>query len=350
MLAVVFFHSGATWFQGGFLGVDVFFVLSGFLITSQLMAEQRQYGTIALKRFFLRRVVRLQPALLVLFAGYLIAWTIGCIPATGSTVAKEIFVATFGIANWARAYEIWMPDYLGHTWSLAIEEQFYLIWAIFLAKWWGSDREVTQATFVIAVALSVVSIAAMYIVFVSGSTASRAYNGLDSRAFALLLGAALAAHCTGRMHPSDRLLLANNVNQTNRSFKWVLVAAFSSIFALFYFARWTVPIMYPLGYFLISVLTMVVIWGVVASKATNMTFLLENRLLVYVGQVSYGYYLWHYPVLRIAADKAADLDISVVGSQIWGVVVSFLFAVVSYHFVEQPVSRAFKRSCLSQSI
>ena len=349
VIAVVLFHAGATWLQGGFLGVDVFFVLSGFLITSQLLAEQSTFGRIALKGFFYRRAVRLQPALWTLLVGYLCLWFVGWVPATGAVAMREVFIAAVGFANWARAFDFWMPDYLGHMWSLAIEEQFYLIWAIFLAKWWGSDREITRATFVMAAVICVASIAAMYIVFTSGSTASRAYNGLDTRAFALLLGATLAAHFAGRFPPTKRLALASNAVQTHWCFQWAPMAAFSSIVALFYFARWTAHVMYPWGYLLIAVLTTVVIWQVVAAKTTNMKCLLENRVIVYVGKVSYGYYLWHYPILRIAAHKAADFGISVVASQIWGVVVSFLFALASYHLVEQPVRRAYKRSRLSQS-
>lgn len=343
VLAVVVFHAGATWLQGGFLGVDVFFVLSGFLITGQLLAEQRNFGRISLGRFFVRRAVRLQPALYVLLTGYLFAWAMGWVPASALSAAREVFVAAVGLANWARAYEVWMPDFLGHTWSLAIEEQFYLIWAFFLAWYWGGRREVDRQTFAISLVFSVASIATMYFVHINGVSASRAYNGLDTRAFALLLGAALAGYCSVPACQNQNSNLKNPPN-----FKWALVIALCSIAGLFYFARWTVSIMYPWGYLLTALLTGVVIWRVVSDEQTSAKWFLEQSWLVYVGKVSYGYYLWHSPILRVAGYKAADLGISHITSQIFGVFLSFLIALASYYLVEIPVRRAYMRSRLHQ--
>ena len=128
VLAVMLFHAQVPQVRGGFLGVDIFFVLSGFLITSQLLREVHIAGRIRWGRFFIRRLIRLQPALLVLLLVYILGWAAGWVPSPGITVARDVGTVLLAMAHWARAFDWHPPDYLGHAWSLGIEEQFYLLW------------------------------------------------------------------------------------------------------------------------------------------------------------------------------------------------------------------------------
>ena len=192
VLAVMLFHAQVPQVKGGFAGVDVFFVLSGFLITTQLLHELQSVGRIHWGRFFMRRLVRLQPALLVLLLVYTLGWVFGWIPGPGSTLIRDVVTVLLAMTHWARALDWHPPDYLGHTWSLGIEEQFYLMWALLLATMGGyASRGWSVLTMALAGALA--SMLWMLWLHTTGAGPVRLYNGLDTRAMALLSGCALAS-------------------------------------------------------------------------------------------------------------------------------------------------------------
>jgi peptidoglycan/LPS O-acetylase OafA/YrhL len=200
---VVVYHLNRLWLPGGYLGVDLFFVLSGYLITTLLVTEQTRTGAINLLGFWSRRVRRLLPALLLLLLALSIEiWLSGDQLAAAS--ARGDFLATlFYFANWhfISSDQSYFTQYVAvspvrHTWSLAIEEQFYIGWPLVVAL--VVRRGGLRALASVALVLSLASMAAMWLVYDASSDPSRAYYGTDTRIFEILFGAVLAVVLTSR--------------------------------------------------------------------------------------------------------------------------------------------------------
>src|SRR5688572_5742181 len=205
VIVVLLFHGGVSWAKGGFLGVDAFFVLSGLLITSLLLDESRRTGAVDLARFWSRRARRLLPALLLVVAA---AALYGAVLAPRGSLAglrRDAIATLFYVANWryiqagADYFEATAaPSVLRHTWSLAIEEQFYLVWPLVV---WGLARLRTAlhvSVGVVAAVGTLLSAAAMWLLFEPGGGGeSRAYFGTDTRVQVVLTGAVLAAVLAG---------------------------------------------------------------------------------------------------------------------------------------------------------
>ena len=195
VLAVLAYHAGFAQAQGGFLGVEVFFVISGYLITTLLLAEHRRTGRIDPIRFWLRRARRLLPALFLLLAGTL-AFAVVVVPQEIARLRPDALAALAYVTNWhliARDQSyfetIGRPSLFMHLWSLAIEEQFYLLWPLTLAVLLGAGRRAGLAITVVGALGSAVWMA---VLFQPGGDPSRMYYGTDTRLTGLLLGAALA--------------------------------------------------------------------------------------------------------------------------------------------------------------
>ena len=199
--AVVLFHAGAGGLAGGFLGVDTFFVLSGFLITSLLVAEHRVRGRIDLRRFWIRRVRRLLPALLAVLLATVVAGHFLLDSDANTLLRTDAYTALGYVANWRMIFRgtgyvaaTAAPSPLQHTWSLGIEEQFYLIWPLLvigLTRWMAACR--TRTALIVLCAIGAVASSLLYGYFFRPDDIAPAYCGPDTRAQALLIGAALAA-------------------------------------------------------------------------------------------------------------------------------------------------------------
>ncbi|HEY0485900.1 MAG TPA: acyltransferase, partial [Mycobacteriales bacterium] len=197
VVAVLLFHGGVAAARGGFLGVDAFFVLSGYLITSLLLAEHARTGTIALTAFWGRRARRLLPALLVLVAFTAVAGHATLAPDELARLRGDALAALLYVANWRMIAHgtgyfdtTAAPSLLQHTWSLAIEEQFYLLWPLVLLLVLGGRRRPLPALCLAGIGLSAVAAA---VLGAPGHDVGRAYYGTDTRAASLLIGALLAA-------------------------------------------------------------------------------------------------------------------------------------------------------------
>jgi peptidoglycan/LPS O-acetylase OafA/YrhL len=208
VIAVFAYHAELGWARAGFLGVDVFFVLSGYLITALLLAERRREGRIDLRRFWARRARRLLPAVVVLLAAVAVAVPL-LAPDQAARIRADLVAALAYVSNWwlivgEQSYfeAAGRPPLLQHLWSLAVEEQFYLLWppVLALAVRRRSSRRLVKPLLAAAVASAVV----MALLFQPYSDPSRVYYGTDTRAVALLLGAALAA-ATTRWQLVDRV-------------------------------------------------------------------------------------------------------------------------------------------------
>jgi peptidoglycan/LPS O-acetylase OafA/YrhL len=333
--AVLLFHGGHL--TGGFLGVDLFFVLSGFLITSLLLGEGRG-GHIDLARFWARRARRLLPALALLLGAVALYAVLFAAPDELSNIRADGLATTFYVANWrsvVATQSYWdlfaRPSPLAHAWSLAIEEQFYVIWPLVCAgivAWRSRRRDPAPAVLAVASALVLGSLVAMIVLYHPGDT-NRAYFGTDTRSASILVGAALAALLTWRGRP-----------MTQRGWRMLQVMSFAGVAVLA--VAWTrvdgtSSTVYRGGFFVCALAAAAIIATITDPRPGLVRRVLAYPPLVGLGIISYGVYLWHWPIYLV-------LDPTRVRLSGWPllairVAVTLAVAVVSYAFVEQPIRR-----------
>jgi len=360
VLAVMAFHN-FSWLPGGFYGVDAFFVLSGYLITSLLVSEWRGSGTVRLGRFWAGRARRLLPALFVLVAGVgLIAalWpsAFGPVDLLPGAIATVFYSANWYFIGAHASYftALGPPSPLLHTWSLAIEEQFYLVWPLVVLavlgtgrqrwrRWWRRDSAAGPGVgmspvgrarrlewlFVLASVGAAASALLMAVLAPTGGATTRAYYGTDTRAQALLVGAALAtafARWGGARKPGGRRLLAGVacVGALGTMASWWLISYTSSL-------------AFHGGFLLVSLAAAALIAGVVQAPRGPVAVGLSWAPLRALGRISYGVYLWYWPVLLVMTGVRMHAD----GWLLFGerVAVTVGLAAISYRFVEMPVRR-----------
>lgn len=346
VIAVMLFHAQWPGAQGGFIGVDVFFVLSGFLITTQLLDELNRTGRVRWQAFFMRRAVRLQPALLILLAAYALAANGGLLPPSAARAwLSDIGVVALALTHWTRAFNWHAPDYLGHTWSLGIEEQFYMLWALTMvlsARAHLSKRRMEW----LATGAMLTSAGWMALLYTDGASASRMYNGLDTRAAALLAGCTLALvleRCTPALLYS-RLVPSPIAPTVAKCWRRIGIAALLLLTAGAGTLDWKHPGMFLVGYTLVASLTAGLIASIVIAPTEGCASMLSHPLLVTVGRWSYGLYLWHYPIYRIAEDHGAQHGIGLGTCMAVGSALTVAVAASSYYLVESPLRRRFKHS------
>ncbi|HEY2793854.1 MAG TPA: acyltransferase family protein [Micromonosporaceae bacterium] len=339
--SVVLFHAGVSGINGGFLGVDTFFVLSGFLITSLLLAESVRNGRISLKTFWFRRARRLMPALLAMLLATVVAGHY-LLDSDDLKLLRADGLAALGyIANWRM---IWRgtgyvaatatPSPLQHTWSLGIEEQFYLLWPLIIAglvAWVAVARTRWVLLGFCGVGIIVSELLCAH--FYSPDDISRAYYGTDSRAQALLIGAALAAILTPTRaapeprhrrtgHPALGLLALIGAGVT----LWLWHFAGDN-------ARW----MYDGGLTVAALATAMLIAHVIVSPSSPTARFLALPPLVGLGRISYGVYLWHWPLFTfVNADNTGLSRWPLLAVRLLG---TLAVAITSYYLIEQPIRK-----------
>ncbi len=338
--AVLVFHANPDWLPGGFLGVDVFFTLSGFLITSLLLAELDRTGGIRFGRFYVRRARRLLPALfLVLIATSLLAITVA---QDAATRAREDVVASiFYVNNWwyvAHGTDYFeatgRPPLLQHLWSLSVEEQFYLLWPLLMYGLWriGKVRGVRYG----AALGAIVSTALMTWLAVRDgmpdvSSTARVYFGTDTHAMTLLVGAVLAT-----LWRPQRF--AERLTERGRAFMTVLgTLSFVGLVAIFWFVGSDTTALYRGGFLVVGLVAA----GVIAASAvtgTAFATVLGHQPLRWLGERSYGIYLWHWPIFMVLR-PGVDLDLDGWPVQVLRFALTFAAAELSYRFVEMPIRR-----------
>lgn len=336
VIMVLAYHLKLALFKSGFLGVTVFFVLSGYLITGILISEVEEEGTIDLKNFWLRRIRRLVPAVMsmavvIIFVSAVvnrIIFTKGC---------KDFLASVLGFNNWWQIFNkvsyfeaAGVPSPFTHCWSLAIETQFYLIYPLILLgiykliKSRGEGRAKRGLLFAgVTLLLALISVILMIVLFDPQQDASRVYYGTDTRAFSLLFGALLAILWEYQMVPR-RLSASVNMVLGSVSFAVLLVMTIA--------INGSSNFWYRGGQFVGTILTVLVIYTV-SGRKTWLSRFLSNPVLKWIGDRSYSIYLWHYPIiLLISKGIKASWWITLIE-----IVLSVVLAELSYRFIETPI-------------
>src|SRR5215212_8015846 len=319
VLAVIAYHLDFGWAPGGLLGVGVFFTLSGYLITDLLLGTRAATGSLKLGEFWIRRARRLLPALFLMMA-VVVAWVTLFERSFLHGLKSDVIAATLYVSNWwniAREASYFArfgpPPPLEHLWSLAVEEQFYLIWPWLL---W--------------LALSTASVIAMWVLYQPGIDPTRVYEGTDTRAFGLLLGAALAM-----VWPS-RGLSASLATRSRVLLDGVGVAGLLVTVLLIWRTSEYSPFLYHGGIVLLSVGTAATV-AALAHPASLLGVAVGWAPLRWIGVRSYGIYLWHWPIIVLTApslDQKPTLTL-----QVLQVAATIIVAALSWHFVEEPIRR-----------
>lgn len=341
--AVVLFHLGAPWMRGGWLGVDLFFVLSGFLITSLLLSEHRRWGSIDLIGFWQARARRLLPALVLMLLAVLALSAIFAVPAQRRSIASDVLAAFFYVANWRfmlghEQYfdQIALPSPVRHTWSLSIEEQYYLFFPLLLgALLYVVRRRRTLAAALLA--LAAVSAVWMAILYVPGVDPSRVYYGTDTRAFELLIGAAAAALLGRHEFEGDR---AGHTDRTDRvdivagGSAWAALVALVAACVLVDERNWFV---FRGGLVIFALLALVPIVAAASGRQSSFARALALEPIRQLGLLSYSLYLWHWPVIVFLPASRTGLPFAV--NAVVQLLLSVALAWLSLHYVEQPIRR-----------
>lgn len=373
VLAVVIYHFFDSALPGGFLGVDIFFVLSGFLITSLLIREVGATGTISLKEFWRRRARRILPAAVtVLLVTIAIAGFIG--GDVQVALVPQFLGSLFFANNWvqiAQSHSYFTdttPQLFTHYWSLAIEEQFYVLWPVlFLGLFWLGRRRFRLIT-VIAFALGAASFAAMVLLYDPQADPSRVYFGTDTHAFGLLGGALLALIVTSASPeardswpalspPVAGTGAPENAISRRRRFAaacaWILsTAAFLGLGALLVLLPDTSPVTYRGGLLGASILSIILIMTVLRDRGP-VAWILRLRPLRYFGERSFSLYLWHWPVVVFLRYKIDAPGSTILGSDtphwvvgVLALIISLGLSEASYRWVENPLRRRGYRAVL----
>ena len=338
VIGAILFHAGFSWAQGGFLGVSTFFVLSGFLITNLLIREWDNSGAIDLGRFWTRRFRRLLPAaLLTLLLVALLWWRQGD-PQQLAKLRWDLLAALSYLANWhfylagtTYASLFSAPSPLQHFWSLAIEEQFYLLFplaAIALLRAGGRR--------VMAMAIGIATAASVAIGVGMGSDFDRVYYGTDTRAAELLIGALLGLWWSS---PYLQARAYNSRPANGRIYRWLIdfagIAALMAVFWCWGAVQISSQALTRGGFLLYSLLMAVIIYA--ASHPGWVARCLSLRPLRWIGLISYGLYLYHWPVFLLVDKRSMGLsDLPLFTLQM---TVTTLIALASYHLLEMPIRR-----------
>ena len=340
VMAVIFYHLGFDWIPGGFLGVDLFFVISGYVITRLLLDSIERSGGLDLRAFYLARLRRLLPALIFMLVTTAIAVGIWA-PDTIKRFLIDTPFALTGSMNWwlvGRHLDyfeaIGRPSLLQHTWSLAVEAQFYLIWPLILLlilKFFGKKR-------ISIVSLAIAAISGITLMLVSFSldassaqSVSHVYFGTDTHSIGLFLGAALAVSWIPQNFKSE-------VSRKAQDFiDGIGVFGFLGILSTFLLIDETNPALYKIAFPLAGIFAAAIITSIV-HPASRFAPILQNRVLLWIGERSYAIYLWHWVIFQVTRPEV-DLAGATWAMTLLRILIVFALADISLRFVELPVRR-----------
>lgn len=336
--AVLLFHAGVAHVNSGFLGVDVFFVLSGFLITSLLCNEHRKRAAIRLAAFWGARARRLLPGLFVLLFGvavyaWVLRYSLDTSAIRGDALSTLLYFANwhFILSNQNYFAESTAQSPLLHMWSLAVEEQYYLVWPFVAIL---CLRKGPRLLAWVAAGGAAASAVLMYSMYQAGISTNRLYFGTDTRAQALLVGSALGALASvrdWRVVPSQWASTRNG----RLTGSLLAVAGAAGLLWCWNSFRSQEPFLYEGGFLLVAVCTGAVITNVTSWRTSLLARALSFRPIVYIGRISYGLYLYHWPLFLVI--DGARTGLSGVALLAARLAATLTAAAVSFHLIEQTL-------------
>ena len=340
VIAVLLYHAGVNWIPGGFLGVDLFFVISGYVITRLILDSIAESSALDLREFYMARIRRLFPSLLLVIASTTIVVAVWA-PDAAKRFFSDIPYVLTGSNNWHLVVNhqdyfaaIGRPPLLQHTWSLAVELQFYLIWPLILLgilKYLGKKNIATGALFIAMFSGLALFLFSLNMDSASSSRTSHIYFGSDTHSLGLFLGAALAVSWI----PQN---LSRNITQRAQDFvDFIGVVGFLGLLSTFVFIDETNATLYRIAFPLAAIFGCFTLTSLV-HPASRFAPLVSNKPLLWIGQRSYGIYLWHWVIFQIMRP-----GIDLVGDA-WAinaarVLIVFALADISLRYIEIPIRR-----------
>lgn len=334
VIAVIAYHLNLSWTPGGFLGVGVFFVLSGYLITDLLVDEWSQDGKINLVNFWFHRFRRLLPAFFVMLLT-VIAWVTLFERPMLAKLQEEVLPSLLYVSNWWYIFHnvsyfesFGPPSPITNIWSLAVEEQFYLIWPllILLGLRFVKDRSKLVG---ITLLFAIVSALVMTIMYEPGTDPSRVYYGTDTRAFSMLFGASLAL-----VWPSRKLSTKVPV-QGRMALDLIGGIGLLIIFVMIFTTTQYDDFIYQGGMVILSLATVLLV-ATLAHPSSRLASVLSWKPLRWIGVRSYGIYLWHYPIIILTNPPVNTSGVNV-SLAIFQIVATLVAAALSWRFIENPI-------------
>lgn len=337
VFGVIAYHLGLPFVPGGFLGVTLFFVLSGYLITDILLTEWNKDRKINMKSFFIRRGKRLLPSVYFLLI-CLVAYVTVFRPDLFENLKSEVLPAAFFVSNWWYIFNdipyfasFATPSLLNHFWSLAVEVQFYLIWPVLLFLMQRFIRK-NWVKIALTAAAAVISALLMALLYQPGLDPSRIYYGTDTRVFSLLLGACLAFAL-----PSVKIAAAMRHRRIRVATSIIGFISLLAVIVMSCVITQYDDFLYLGGMLVFSAASALVI-GAAASPATIIGKIFAFRPLRYIGKISYGVYLWQFPIIVITNTMMPSNKLNVLLS-VCQVAGTLLMATLSYYLIELPIRR-----------
>ena len=342
VLAVIIYHVDVNYLPGGFLGVDLFFVLSGYLISSLIIKEYRKTGSLNLYNFYIRRARRLLPAVYFMITVGLVVMVLFNEVLLRKSHLDAILGYIYSSNWWYIFHKLDYFDSFGaqspfkHLWSLAIEEQFYMIFPLLFLlvnrkkKSKDGTYKLNKNFLYVVLGLILVSLIAHILLF-DINNISRIYFGTDTRAFSLLVGVVGAI-----LYPMERLH-AKVTPQQNMIYSVVSLVSIATLITVMIYTSEYNTLLYRGGFLLVAILGLIVIISS-GKQHTLMSRLLSFKPVVFIGKISYSLYLWHFPVL-VLTTPVSEIGNPNIIFVILRVILTFILAAASYVFVETPIRK-----------
>ena len=342
VLAVIIYHVDVNYLPGGFLGVDLFFVLSGYLISSLIIKEFRKTGTVNLYNFYIRRARRLLPAVYFMITVGLVVMVLFNEVLLRKSHLDAIFGYIYSSNWWYIFHKLDYFDSFGaqspfkHLWSLAIEEQFYMIFPLLFLLVNGKKKskdgtyKLNKNFLYVVLGLILVSLIAHILLF-DINNISRIYFGTDTRAFSLLVGVVGAI-----LYPMERLH-SKVTPQQNMIYSILSLVSIAGLITVMIYTSEYNTWLYRGGFLLVAILGLIVIISS-GKQHTLMSKLLSFKPIVFIGKISYSLYLWHFPVL-VLTTPVSEIGNPNIFFVILRIILTFVLAIMSYVFVETPIRK-----------
>jgi len=338
--AVILYHLGITWIPGGFLGVDLFFVISGYVITRLLLDSILSKGGLDLREFYWARIRRLAPPLIFMLAGttfIIAAWK----PDAIHRFLSDLPYVLTGSENWHLVavhqdyfQAVGRPPLLQHTWSLGVEIQFYILWPLILLlilRYLGKKRVVQSSLVIAFISGLALFIYSLHVDASATNQISHIYFGTDTHSLGLFLGAALAVSWV----PTN---LDRNISQRAQDFvDGVGVIGFLGLLCTFFFIDESHPTLYRIAFPLAAIFGCAVLTSLV-HPASRFSPILSSKPIVWIGQRSYGIYLWHWVIFQVTRPNV-DLAGANWAINCARILVVVALADISLRWIEIPIRR-----------